>query len=75
MEKSVTRSFYEITFDKENFRPTSLKMVVLAAVKGEKIDPKLEKGEHVAFTFDYSFSSYGEIAKLDVPADARKILK
>jgi len=75
VEKSITRCFYEIAFEKETFRPTDITMVVLVGVKGEKPDPKLETGEHVAFTFSYSFSNYGEIARLNVPSDAAKILR
>lgn len=74
MEKSISRCLYEIEFDEKTNLPKSMRMVVLAGVKNAKNDPKLEKGEHVAFTFDYEFSNFGGVEKFQIPREVAKLI-
>lgn len=74
MDKSISRCFYEISYDPATFLPTKVRMVVLAGLKGSP-DKTLEKDQHVAFTFDYSFSRYGEVERFEVPREVAKMIR
>ena len=77
LDKSLTNASYEIEVDHAAGVPISITMTLLAAVKGEtEMDAKkkIVGGKHVAFTFKYTLSDFGKVEKLEVPAEAQKVL-
>ena len=50
-------------------------MLVLTGVKNAQNDPKLEKGEHIAFDFTYHFDNYGKVKPFDIPSDVVKLIR
>lgn len=75
MEKSISRCLYEIAFDEETHLPKSMRMLVLTGIKNAKNDPKLEKGEHIAFDFTYHFDNYGKVKPFEIPSDVVKLIR
>lgn len=74
VDKSISRCFYEISFDRETNLPTQVRMTVLAGLRGST-DKTLEKEEHVAFVFDYSFSRYGEVQQPELTKEVAKLIR
>ncbi len=74
----MTSAYYDIEIDHASQLPVTVKMVLLAATKGEtevdKATKKIVGGKHVAFWFNYKFSDFGKITKPDVPREAQRIL-
>jgi hypothetical protein len=75
LDKTSTRCFYEIEIDHSNNLPKAVKMYVLTGVKGSSKDKNLENERHVSFIFDYSFNAYNQVAQIDVPKAAQKLLR
>ncbi len=76
-DKSLANAFYEIEIDPASQLPVSIKILLLAATKGETEINKQKKivgGKHVAFHFTYALSDFGKIEKPSVPREAQKLL-
>ena len=78
LDKSLTNAYYEIEIDPALQLPVAIKVVLLAATKGEtEIDKRTKRivgGTHVAFHFTYALTDFGQIKKPEIPRDAEKLL-
>jgi hypothetical protein len=77
LDKSLTSAYYEVEIDPETQLPVAIRMVILAAVKGEtEIDKskRIVGGKHIAFHFNYKLSEFGKVEKPKIPKDAEKLL-
>ena len=77
LDKSLSNAYYEIEIDPALELPVSMKVVLLAATRGEtEVDAKkrIVGGRHVAFHFQYSLSDFGKIEKPAIPREALRLL-
>lgn len=77
LDKSLTNAFYDIEIDHTTELPLSLKVVLLAATKGEtevSKDKKIIGGKHVSFQFKYTFTDFNKVEKPAVPKEAQRLL-
>ncbi|MBI4607160.1 MAG: hypothetical protein HY721_34790 [Planctomycetes bacterium] len=77
MDKSLTNALYEIEIDPQTQLPITIKMLLLAATKGETEVNKAKKivgGRHVAFHFRYDLSDFGKVEKPKIPQEAQRLL-
>ena len=77
LDKSMTNAYYDIEIDPAAQLPVSIKMVLLAATKGETEVNKARKivgGKHVAFHFTYALSDFGKTERPAIPKEAQKLL-
>ena len=75
MDKTETRSSVEITLNPETMLPETIKMLVLTGVKGTAGSQRLVNEKHVAFHYEYKFSSFNEVERFPVPKEATKLLR
>jgi hypothetical protein len=77
LDKSLTNAYYEIEIDPETELPVRLKVVLLAAIRGETESDRQKKitgGRHIAFHFEYKLGQFGKIEKPDIPFEAMRLL-
>ena len=76
LDKSVTNAMYEIEIDPETVLPVRIHVTVLTGRRGttEMEGKKITGGEHVAFHFEYRLEKFGELDRLEIPSDARRLL-
>jgi hypothetical protein len=77
LDKSLTNASYEIEIDPETQLPVRLKVLLLAAIRGETECDKAKRivgGRHVAFEFEYRLSQFGKVEKPQVPFEAMRLL-
>ncbi len=75
MDKTATRSSVEITLNPETMLPEKMKLLVLTGVKGTVGSKRLVDEEHVAFQYEYKFSSFNEVKRFPLPKEATKLLR
>jgi len=81
-DKSVTRCTIEIDIDPKTQLPRSIQMIVLTGVRGATDEKSKEAGksfaegvEHVAFHFNYTIDPNHDVAKFEIPKEARKLMR
>ena len=77
LDKSLTNAYLDIEIDHATQLPVSMKVVLLAATKGETEVDKAKKivgGKHVSFHFNYTFSDFNQVEKPNVPKEAQRLL-
>ena len=76
LDKTLANTYYEIEIDPKTQLPIAINMLILTGTRGatETKGKKIVGGKHVAFTFKYTLSDFGKVEKLEVPAEAQKVL-
>lgn len=77
LDKSLTNACYEIEIDPETQLPVRIKVLLLAAIRGETESDKTKRivgGRHVAFHFEYTLSDFGKVEKPQIPFEAMRLL-
>lgn len=78
----MTRCTIEIDIDPKTQLPRSIQMIVLTGVRGATDEKSKEAGnsfaegvEHVAFHFNYTIDPNHDVAKFEIPKEARKLMR
>lgn len=78
-DKTQTRISYDLILDERNERLVELRVTVLCAMRQERgpagSPHAFSTDEHVAFLTTYKLSGHGEVGKLELPAEAGKLLR
>jgi hypothetical protein len=77
LDRSLTNAWYEIEIDPATQLPVRLKVVLLAAIRGETEYDRAKRitgGNHIAFHFEYRLGDFGEVEKPQIPIQAMRLL-
>ncbi|MGE3165448.1 MAG: hypothetical protein AB7O52_11125 [Planctomycetota bacterium] len=71
-DKQTTRVVYDVTVDHNTSLPTRIEMKMITSVRkgGEN-----KEGDRLIFTFQYELKDFDQLARVEVPVGARKLLK